>query len=113
MAFQAVEASASGFTHELFFKLLAWQPEGHIHSGPAVSFGVAAIKAGSIDLVIQNPSFILVSAAGLSQPCMVLAPWHYQPHYINREGRRRVVERVFLRIGIVVHHRRQALRAPL
>src|SRR5262249_14927582 len=109
MPLQSVESSACGFGNELLLLLLAGKPESHVHSRAAVGLRVAAIESGRINLIIQDPGLVFVAPADLGQPALLDDPAHDQPDYVDRESRWSVVKRIFLRISIVIHHRRQAL----
>ena len=112
MALEAVEARGGRFLLERLLELLARQTERHVHQRAALLLRRAAIEAGAIDLGVQRRRLALVHARDRRQPAERLQPLHRQAEDVDAERIRRVVERVVLRLHLVIQHRRQIAVRP-
>src|SRR5690606_23448215 len=88
-------------------QFLARQAEGDVHERTALLLRGTAVEAGPVDLRVELPGLALVDGGNRAQPAQRLEPLEGEAEDVDAEGRRRVVERVVVRLHLVVQHRRQ------
>ena len=108
MSGQSYESSLLGFGEEFLFQFFAGQIEGDIHPRTGRRYGVPLVKAfAGIDRIIDERRFRFVAGRDRRQAALLFHPLQHQPHQVDAERRRRVIQGVFLGERAVFEHGRQ------
>src|SRR5437016_11338163 len=107
MAFEALHAPGFRTGEELLLPRCIPQPERNVHQRPILSGGHSRlINVGMfIQYTVYNRSLFTIPRLDRRQPTLSLDPLQHQANDVNSEGRRRVVERVRLGVGLVAEDR--------
>ena len=95
------------------FEFFGRQAERHVHDRTRIMIGVAAIKVGRVDRVVDQLRLLLRSRVHRRQSAFFLQPLANQTDDVNAPGVRRVVERLVLDVRAIVEHRVQSVGNPL
>ena len=108
MPADAYEPALFAFGDKVFFQFLRGQVKGNVHQAAAVFFGVAAVKTtASVDNVINKLRLFAVACGNGLYAALCVNPVQGFVNHVNGKYRRRVVQRIVVRVVLVAQHRRQ------
>ena len=111
MALEFNKPLGGGFGGKSGLQFSVGQAESHIHAGPVPGLGVATEELGRVQLVIDQPGFVLVQTFHLFQAALFSKPFDHQTEDIDRKHRRRVIGRMSLGVDAVIEHGGKAIGA--
>jgi hypothetical protein len=107
VAFETVQPGGGCFFSKLLFQFLRRQAERDVHERARVRVGVAAIKRGRINRVVEYLRLRFILAQHPFKSAFFLQPFADEHDDVDAERVRRVIERLGFDVRAVVEHRVQ------
>jgi len=112
MALDTAQAVFQGLGDEFLFQFFRGQAEGHVHEGPAVLVGVAAIESAAvIDGIVDERRLFRIALRHSREAALALDPGRNLAHHVDAEGRRGIVQGILVVEGFIAQHGGQGFRA--